>query len=504
MGGGVSLIEGVEELMTTTLLIGRAISAMSFPGMYRLYDFHSKKAPKLRNAQQFTFFAPDSDDEDAEKDENEPNPADYEHFFKVTVNGDDIYLENPIAVNEAGWTPLHTCCMSMSTVSAGIAIVDETLRLGGSLECKTTFGPGTFNKGWTPLQMACGYGIDSLVEKLVEAGADVNATNCFGYSCLHEACHRGFHEVVKLLLQSGRVDLRYVPPDELAAGSPFASAPCQSPLAEAARCGFYKIVQQLLDAGAPKDLANRLGWTALHEACFYHRVETVKTLLLAGADPTLRTTRGALPYHLAGLPEIKQMLQNMGGAAAVPADDDLVDMIQVLTDLTLATELGASAAQQASASAASGTRHRLLTPAPRGADPKDATQKRKAKAQRAAEDAVPPDMPKHFLCQLTHKPMSEPVKTVYGNVYDRTAIVSWFAQQGRICPLTGLPLAEIDLTPQEALGSEIRSWILKRSLADANVAATATEIAAAPGDAKAASPLRASASAPAPDDLYDF
>jgi hypothetical protein len=153
MGGGVSLIEGVEELMTTTLLIGRAISAMSFPGMYRLYDFHSKKAPKLRNAQQFTFFAPDSDDEDAEKDENEPNPADYEHFFKVTVNGDDIYLENPIAVNEAGWTPLHTCCMSMSTVSAGIAIVDETLRLGGSLECKTTFGPGTFNKGWTPLQM---------------------------------------------------------------------------------------------------------------------------------------------------------------------------------------------------------------------------------------------------------------------------------------------------------------------------------------------------------------
>lgn len=475
------------------------------------------------------------------------------------------------------------------------------------------------------MRRACGYGIDSLVEKLVEAGADVNATNCFGYSCLHEACHRGFHEVVKLLLQSGRVDLRYVPPDELAAGSPFASAPCQSPLAEAARCGFYKIVQQLLDAGAPKDLANRLGWTALHEACFYHRVETVKTLLLAGADPTLRTTRGALPYHLAGLPEIKQMLQNMGGAAAVPADDDLVDMIQVLTDLTLATELGASAAQQASASAASGTRHRLLadgdedkadgddreagddddyayqrprvvagshtmpviiiagsgaaqrslhgqpvsanahfssfatasspkhsdaaeakaaakaaspssssssavdgaakplhsgavlgelpaiaspspskTLAPRGADPKDATQKRKAKAQRAAEDAVPPDMPKHFLCQLTHKPMSEPVKTIYGNVYDRTAIVSWFAQQGRICPLTGLPLAEIDLTPQEALGSEIRAWILKRSLANANAAAPATEAAAAPGDAKATSPLRASASAIAPDDLYEF
>ncbi len=154
MGGGVSLIEGVEELMTTTMLIGRAISAMSVPGMYRIYDFHSKKAPKLRNARQFTFFAPDSDDEEGEnKSENEPDPSEYEHFFKITVNGDTIYLENPTEANEAAWTPPHTCCMSMATVSAGIALIDETLRLGGDLEAKTIYGPGTFNKGWTPLQM---------------------------------------------------------------------------------------------------------------------------------------------------------------------------------------------------------------------------------------------------------------------------------------------------------------------------------------------------------------
>ncbi len=50
--------------------------------------------------------------------------------------------------------------------------------------------------------------------------------------------------------------------------------------------------QLLLEAGAPKDLPNRIGWTALHEACFYNRVETVKTLLLSGADATLRTRLG--------------------------------------------------------------------------------------------------------------------------------------------------------------------------------------------------------------------
>lgn len=595
--------------MTTTLLIGRAISAMSFPGMYRIYDFHSKKAPKLRNAGQFTFFAPDSDDEDEDKQTSEPDPSEYKHFFKVTVNGDDIYLENPVEANESGWTPLHSCCMSMATVSAGIALIDETVRVGGDLNAKTIFGPGTFNKGWTALHMASGYGIDALVEHLVEAGADVNAVNCFGYSCLHEACHRGFSDVVKHLLRSGKTDLSYIPPDDLASGSPFASAPCQSPLAEAARCGFYKIVQQLLDAGAPKNLANKLGWTALHEACFYHRIETVKALLLAGCDPTLRTSRGALPYHLAGLPEIKSMLQNMGGDEAVPAEDDVIDMIQILTDLTLATEAvgavnshaqvnnrseyklvmdddanddennaedgneeeegaeklrvghrlvaGSSgshampviiiagphtmAAAQGSGSgshpfreknqsesgggslsssshadakqvvlataAGSGSAKQVLGSLPAfssssatasaAADPKDAisaTNKSKGKGKTTAyDDAVSADMPKHFICALTHKPMSEPVKSIYGNVFDKTAIISWFAQQGRICPLTGLPLAEIELTPMPELGNEIRAWILKRSLATQNDSA---------GDN---SPVKkGSIQGTTTDDLYDF
>ena len=153
MGGGVSLIEGVEELMTTTIIIGRAISAMTFPGMFRIYDFHSKKAPRLKNARSFTFFAPDSEDDDDDEDAPPPNPADYEHFFKVVVNGDTVYIEDPLFVNESGWTALHTCCMSLSTVKAGVDLIEEMIRLGGSLETRTKFGPGTFNKGWTALQM---------------------------------------------------------------------------------------------------------------------------------------------------------------------------------------------------------------------------------------------------------------------------------------------------------------------------------------------------------------
>jgi hypothetical protein len=153
MGGGISLMEGgLEELLTTTIMIGRAISAVTFPGMYRIYDFHSKRAPRLKNAKQFTFFAPDSDDEDDEE-YVVPDPERYEHFFKVMVGEDTIYLENPTEVNESGWTPLHACCMSMSTVQAAFLLIDETVRRGESFEVKTTVGPGTFNKGWTVLHM---------------------------------------------------------------------------------------------------------------------------------------------------------------------------------------------------------------------------------------------------------------------------------------------------------------------------------------------------------------
>jgi hypothetical protein len=84
--------------------------------------------------------------------------------------------------------------------------------------------------------------VEPLVEKLVDMGADVNACNSFGYSCILEACHRGYIVVAKTLLKGG-VDLAYIPNEEQAGNSPFASAPCQSALAEAARSGFFKVVQ---------------------------------------------------------------------------------------------------------------------------------------------------------------------------------------------------------------------------------------------------------------------
>lgn len=70
------------------------------------------------------------------------------------------------------------------------------------------------------------------------------------------------------------------------------------------------------------------------------------------------------------------------------------------------------------------------TPSKR-ADDKSGGKKKKR------NDDVPKDTPVEFLCELTQRLMTEPVKTIYGNVYDRTAIMNWLSTQGKICPLTG-------------------------------------------------------------------
>jgi hypothetical protein len=90
--------------------------------------------------------------------------------------------------------------------------------------------------------------------------------------------------------------------------------------------------------------------------------------------------------------------------------------------------------------------------------------------------------------------MSEPVKTVYGNVMEKAVIVEWMAKQGHICPLTGAPLSETDLTPNNELKTKIRKWILQRSMADSGTTTTAGEDKVSPKKNKV----------PKDDDLYDF
>lgn len=568
--GGASSAMAVEEMLTATYLLGRAITAVAFPGMYRIYDFHSQKAPPLQNVKKFAIFSNEDDSDDEEESDVTliaPDPCMYDSMFKVHVADDVIYLENPIEANEAGWTPLHTCCMSTLTVTAGVSLIDETIRQRGNLNIKTIKGPGNFNSGWTPLHMAAAYGIEPLVAHLVKAGADPNTYDGQGYTPLLEACHRGFASIVALLI-SARARLDYMPTIPDRDNSPFSRPVPQAALGEAARSGFHTIVQLLVDANAPKNQSNSIGWTALHEACFYNRIEVVKILMVNGADASQRTRNGALPYHFAGLQMIRKMLQEMGEAEVVPDDDDVIDMALVMKELTLTgvREGGELPQQKKAIEHGDGQAmrtpkkiepHKAVTPAvapgksptvlssshvddddddkekdsllhsgrvlgdlpslaskrsspgkPFESSGKVSSSSKKNKKKNRRRNDLPKDAPPGYLCELSQRLMSDPVRSTYGNVFERAAIASWIRDQGQICPITGCPLAESELEADKQLKAEIQQWILARGQAplpvnkpvesDGNFA-----VDDSPAPSRGAKGAAAARTVPT-DDLYDF
>jgi ankyrin repeat protein len=56
----------------------------------------------------------------------------------------------------------------------------------------------------------------------------------------------------------------------------------------AARADNRKVVERLLAMKASVDAQDHRGWTALHHAAFWNRVEVVRMLRAAGADGSIK------------------------------------------------------------------------------------------------------------------------------------------------------------------------------------------------------------------------
>ncbi|KIW15605.1 hypothetical protein PV08_05653 [Exophiala spinifera] len=67
-------------------------------------------------------------------------------------------------------------------------------------------------------------------------------------------------------------------------------------------------------------------------------------------------------------------------------------------------------------------------------------------------------VPEDFRCPISSAVFAEPVRTTDGFVYDRKAIERWFTIRGS-APMTGLPLDDRTLTPDEDLQKQIRDWL---------------------------------------------
>lgn len=63
-------------------------------------------------------------------------------------------------------------------------------------------------------------------------------------------------------------------------------------LHKAARLGYHDLAELQIQKGADVHAKDNAGWSALHEACAYGKVEVVKVLLKFGADPNCSSNSG--------------------------------------------------------------------------------------------------------------------------------------------------------------------------------------------------------------------
>ena len=159
--------------------------------------------------------------------------------------------------------------------------------------------------GRTPLHVAAFGSHEDAVRALAKAGADLNALEGQAYDIVTIAAVARDFEMVDLALTLGTKAGNITSPYEGTA------------LIASAHLGHHKIVKRLIDAGAPLDHINNLGWTALIEAVILgdggpDHIATVRALVEAGADRAIADREGRTPLDHArsrGYTEIIQILE---------------------------------------------------------------------------------------------------------------------------------------------------------------------------------------------------
>lgn len=163
--------------------------------------------------------------------------------------------------------------------------------------------------GRTPLHVATYGAHHTAMRALVTAEADPNALEDDRYDIVTIAAVADDLETLETALSLGtRADNITSPYDGTA-------------LIAAAHLGHVEIVRALINAGAPLDHVNNLGWTAVIEAIVLgdggpRHIETLDILIRAGANLQLADRGGRTPLELARLHGHDTMLQMLVRAGA--------------------------------------------------------------------------------------------------------------------------------------------------------------------------------------------
>ena len=161
-----------------------------------------------------------------------------------------------------------------------------------------------------PLHIAVQAGLTDAVKTLVDAGADINATDHDGRTPLHMAAKLGNAKIVKILL-----DAKADPNTGDDNG--------KTPLHIAALEGNTDTIKTLLDAGANINAKNNFDATPLNVATFARQLDAVKTLVDAGADINATDNNGRTPLHMAAKLGNAKIVKTLLDAKADPNALDL-------------------------------------------------------------------------------------------------------------------------------------------------------------------------------------
>uniref|UniRef100_A0A670IQV0 Ankyrin 3 n=1 Tax=Podarcis muralis TaxID=64176 RepID=A0A670IQV0_PODMU len=166
--------------------------------------------------------------------------------------------------------------------------------------------PNTTNvRGETALHMAARAGQSEVVRYLVQNGAQVEAKAKVRYTPLHLSAREGHEDVASVLMDHGA-----------SLNQPSVQMPCLggkrellmemlllqkgfTPLHVAAKYGKIEVANLLLQKNASPDAAGKSGLTPLHVAAHYDNQKVALLLLDQGASPHASAKNGYTPLHIA-------------------------------------------------------------------------------------------------------------------------------------------------------------------------------------------------------------
>ncbi len=224
------------------------------------------------------------------------------------------------AKNNYGWTVLH-----YAAENGHLDTVKWLVEKGADVNAKTDGGSTVLSltsntevKQWLrehgainndDMLTAAENGNWTLVKKLIEQGADLQAKNNNGWTVLHYAAWNGHLDTVKWLVEKG-ADLQAKDNHGWTALSVTSSNEVKQWLREhaainidntltAAKNGNWTLVKKLIDQGADLQAKNIYGERVLHWAVLSEHLDTVKWLVEQGADVQAKTNYGWTVLHLA-------------------------------------------------------------------------------------------------------------------------------------------------------------------------------------------------------------